>query len=200
MKLLTALVALVALSLPGAAQAAPEIGKPAPDFSAPDIAGNVVKLSDLKGKPVVLEWTNHECPFVRKHYDSGNMQALQKTAAENGTVWISIVSSAEGKQGFTTPEQAGEILTKENAVPAHKILDPKGEIGRLYDAKTTPHMFVVDKDGLLVYAGAIDSDTSASPEAIKTAKNHVTAALDDLKAGRPVAMPQTEPYGCGVKY
>lgn len=200
MKLLTALVALAALSLPAAAKAAPEVGKPAPDFSATDIAGAPVKLSDLKGKTVVLEWTNHECPFVVKHYGTGNMQETQKKAAEHGATWISIVSSAEGKQGNVTPEQAAEIVKKENAAPTHKILDASGEIGKLYDAKTTPHMFVVDKDGTLVYAGAIDDNDSAKPETVKGAKNYVLAALDDLKAGKPVMTAQTEPYGCSVKY
>lgn len=200
MRLLPALAAFVALSLPVSALAAPEIGQSAPDFTATDIAGKTVTLSGFKGKPVVLEWTNHECPFVRKHYDSGNMQGLQKTATQGGAVWLSIVSSAEGKQGYTTPEQAQGLLTKEGAAPTYKILDTKGEIGKLYDAKTTPHMFVVDKDGTLVYAGAIDSDDSAKPESIQTATNYVKDALDSLAVGKPVATPRTEPYGCSVKY
>lgn len=200
MHIIPLLFAMVALTVPVAARAATTIGQPAPDFTATDIAGNAVTLSALKGKPVVLEWTNHECPFVRKQYDTGNMQATQKKAEELGAVWISIVSSAEGKEGFTTPDEAAEIVKKEGASPTHKILDPKGEIGRLYDAKTTPHMFVIDKDGVLAYAGAIDSDSSFKADSVKTATNYVLAALEDLKAGKPVARAQTEPYGCSVKY
>lgn len=200
MHIIPILFAMVALAVPVAARAASTVGQPAPDFTTTDIAGNAVTLSALKGKPVVLEWTNHECPFVRKQYDTGNMQATQKKAEELGAIWISIVSSAEGKEGFTTPEQAAEIVTKEGASPTHKILDPKGEIGALYGAKTTPHMFVIDKDGVLAYAGAIDSDSSFKPDSVKTATNYVLAALEDLKAGKPVATAQTEPYGCSVKY
>lgn len=200
MHIIPLLFAMVALAVPVAARAATTVGQLAPDFTATDIAGNAVTLSALKGKPVVLEWTNHECPFVRKQYDTGSMQATQKKAEELGAIWISIVSSAEGKEGYVTPEQAAEIVTKEGASPTHNILDPKGEIGTLYGAKTTPHMFVIDKDGVLAYAGAIDSDSSFKPDSVKTATNYVLAALEDLKAGKPVATAQTEPYGCSVKY
>lgn len=195
-------IAAPALAEPAATGATPslEVGKPAPLFDTKDTNGVDVKLADLKGKIVVLEWTNNECPYVKKQYDSGNMQAVQKKATDDGVVWISVVSSAEGKEGYVTPEQANTITKERGAVPTYKILDPSGTIGHMYDAKTTPHMFVVDKDGVLAYAGAIDSDPSFKPESVKTAKNYVLAAIDDLKAGRAVETPSTNPYGCGVKY
>ncbi len=183
-----------------AAVSGPEIGKPAPDFTATDSNGVSHKLSDFKGKNVVLEWTNHECPFVVKHYESGNMQALQKEATDGGAVWLSIVSSAEGKQGHTTPEAANEVIAKDKSAATARLLDSSGEIGRLYAAKTTPHMFVVDKEGVLVYAGAIDDDPSFKQDGIKTATNYVRAALADLAAGKPVTTASTKPYGCSVKY
>ncbi len=180
--------------------AAAEVGQPAPDFTATDIKGNEVKLSDLKGKNVVLEWTNQECPFVVKHYKSGNMQATQKTATEGGAVWISINSSAPGMQGNTTAEEAVKIETDAGVHSTNRILDPNGDIGQLYGAKTTPHMFVINAEGNVAYAGAIDSVADADPASIAGASNYVLAALDDLKAGKPVQTPTTTPYGCGVKY
>ncbi|MFA7277334.1 MAG: redoxin family protein [Pseudobdellovibrionaceae bacterium] len=177
-----------------------EVGKPAPDFTALDTNGKSVTLSGLKGHPVVLEWTNHQCPFVVKQYGSGNMQALQKEATADGVTWISIVSSAEGKEGSTSAEEANKIVADQKASPTHKILDSKGEIGHLYGAKTTPHMFVVDKDGVLAYAGAIDDNDSFDPATVKDAKNYVRAALADLKDGKAVETASTNPYGCGVKY
>lgn len=180
--------------------AAAEVGQPAPDFTATDIKGNTVKLSDLKGKNVVLEWTNQECPFVVKHYKTGNMQAAQKKATEGGAVWISINSSAPGMQGNTTAEEALKIETEAGVHSTNRILDPSGEIGQLYGAKTTPHMFVIDKEGTLAYAGAIDDKPDADSASIEGAKNYVLAALDDLSAGKPVETPSTASYGCGVKY
>ncbi|HNQ91897.1 MAG TPA: redoxin domain-containing protein [Alphaproteobacteria bacterium] len=198
------MAALAVLGLSASARAmdgmAAEVGKPAPDFSAKDIMGVDVKLSYLKGRVVVLEWTNHECPYVRKQYDSGNMQALQKEMTDKGVVWVSVVSSAQGKEGYTTPEEANSIVEQQGAHPTHKILDTDGVIGHLYGAKTTPHMFVIDKDSVLAYAGAIDSDSSFKPDSIATAKNYVRAAIDDLMAGRPVETASTNSYGCGVKY
>jgi len=194
------LLTLVLLPLSSAAHAAPEIGKPAPEFMANDTNGRHVMLSELKGKTVVLEWTNHECPFVVKHYGSGNMQALQAEAAQDGVVWVSIVSSAKDKQGNVTAEEANKIIADQKAVPAHKILDEDGKIGKLYDAKTTPDMFVINKEGILVYKGAIDDKSGFNPEEIKDAKNYIRAALNDLKAGKPVEVSSTKPYGCGVKY
>lgn len=197
----TTLAALALLVMPIAANAAaPEIGAAAPDFETTDIHGETFKLSDHKGKIVVLEWSNHQCPFVMKHYDSGNMQSTQAVAKEQGVEWITIVSSGEGKQGNTTPEEAAQILKDKGATVTTKILDPSGEIGHLYDAKTTPHMFIVDTDGTLVYEGAIDSDASPNPATIEGAENYVLSALEDLKAGNAVRTAQSSPYGCGVKY
>lgn len=182
------------------ANAAVEIGKPAPEFTAKDTKGVEHSLSDFKGKNVVLEWSNHECPFVEKHYDSGNMQKLQKEASDNGVIWLTIVSSAEGKQGNVSAEEANKIMEEAGARATAKILDVSGEIGRLYGAKTTPHMFVIDKEGTLVYEGAIDSDSSFKPSAIEGATNYVHEALKSLDAGTPVEISSTKPYGCGVKY
>ncbi len=195
---LAAMILLLMLALP--VYAAPEVGKPAPDFKATDIDGKEFSLSALKGKKVVLEWTNHQCPFVVKHYGSGNMQATQKAATDKGVVWVSIVSSGEGNQGYVSASEARSIVEEQNSSPSVKILDPSGEIGHLYDARTTPHMFVIDEEGKLVYAGAIDNNSSPNPDTIEGATNYVLAALDDLEAGRPVAVSNTQPYGCGVKY
>lgn len=177
-----------------------EVGKMAPDFNATDINGETIKLSDLKGKNVVLEWTNHQCPFVVKHYSTGNMQKVQKTATEDGAVWISIVSSAPGKQGNINAEEAMGIAKEKNINATTKILDPSGEIGALYNAKTTPHMYVINKEGVLAYAGAIDDTPSPNPSTVEGAKNFVLAALDDLNADRDVKVSNTVPYGCSVKY
>ncbi|MFZ4762415.1 MAG: redoxin domain-containing protein [Alphaproteobacteria bacterium] len=177
-----------------------EIGKAAPDFSAQDTHGKAVKLSDFKGKIVVLEWTNHQCPFVRKFYDAGKMQELQKNATDDGVIWLSIVSSAEGKEGYTSAEDANKIVADEHAFPTAKILDPKADIAKLYKAATTPHMFVIDKQGNLVYMGAIDSINSPYPSDIPKADNYVVKALDALKAGKTPEITTTKSYGCGVKY
>ncbi len=194
-------LALGAICLPTFANAADaEVGKPAPAFTATDTNGKTVTLADFKGKPVVLEWTNHECPFVRKHYDTGNMQKVQESTTKDGAIWITIVSSAKDKEGHTTAEEANAIIMKEKAHPTHKILDEDGSIGKMYAAKTTPHMFVVDKDGYTAYAGAIDDNPSFDAKTVEGAKNYILAALDDLKQGKPVATPSTQPYGCGVKY
>lgn len=196
------LSALAVFALLGAmpAQAALSIGQPAPDFTGTDSNGKTHKLSDYKGKIVVLEWTNPGCPFVMKHYDAGNMQKLQAEATSKGVIWLSVNSSAEGKEGSQTGEEANKYSAEKGAKATARILDPTGEIGHLYSAKTTPHMFVIDKDGNLVYEGAIDSDDSFKPEAIESATNYVTAALTALEEGKPVAKPQTKPYGCSVKY
>ncbi len=182
------------------ARAAVEIGKPAPEITAKDINGNDFNLEDYKGKTVVLEWTNHQCPFVVKHYGTGNMQAAQKKATESGVIWVSIVSSAPDKQGFLTPEEAIAINQEQGSNATTKILDPLGEIGKAYAAKTTPHMFVIDPDGNIAYKGAIDDNPSANASAVEGAKNLVLAALDDLAAGKEVEVSETAPYGCSVKY
>lgn len=190
--------ALIIATLP--AKAAVEIGQPAPDFEAVDIQGNPFKLSEHKGKTVVLEWSNHECPFVKKHYESGNMQKTQQAAKAEGVEWVTIVSSAPGLQGHVDAAQAAAIVEDSGASPDAKILDESGNIGKLYDAKTTPDMFVIDENGILVYAGAIDSNSSPNPATIEGAENYVLSAIGDLKAGQPVKTPQTQPYGCAVKY
>lgn len=194
--------ALAAFALTAAmpAQAEPEIGKPAPEFTGTDSNGKEVKLSDFKGKIVVLEWTNPECPYVVKHYDSKNMQKLQEEATAKGVVWLSINSSADGKQGNQTGEAANAYIAEKGAKATARVLDAKGEIGKAYDAKTTPHMFVIDKEGVLVYNGAIDDNDSFKPEDAATAKNYVTAAIEALEAGKPVETSQSKPYGCSVKY
>lgn len=194
------LFALALLIAPVSAHAAVEIGKPAPDFVGTDINGQEIKLSDYKGKKVVLEWTNHQCPYVIKHYDTNNMQEAQKKATDDGVVWLTVASSATGKQGFTTPEEAKEIIAETGANATTRILDPSGEIGKMYDAKTTPHMFVIDEEGNLAYEGAIDDNSSSRHETVEGAKNYVLSALDSLAAGEPVDPAQTAPYGCSVKY
>ena len=177
-----------------------EIGKPAPNFTAIDIHGNEFNLEDQKGKIVVLEWTNHLCPFVVKHYSTQNMQNTQKTATDNGVVWVSIVSSAPGKQGYVTPEEAIKIEETAGAHSTTRILDPMGDIGKLYEAKTTPHMFVISAQGNVEYAGAIDDNPSPRHTAVEGSQNLVLAALDALSTGRNVDVPLTAPYGCSVKY
>lgn len=182
------------------AQAAVEIGKPAPDFTATDSNGKTHSLADYKGKVVVLEWTNAECPFVKKHYESGNMQKLQETYAAKDAVWLTVNSGAEGKQGHVTAEQANAIVAENGSKATAYLLDSSGEIGKAYDAKTTPHMFVIDQEGILVYDGAIDDNDSANPDDAATAENYVAAAVDAALAGETVETAQTKPYGCGVKY
>lgn len=198
--LITALAALLLMTGAPAAHAALEPGEPAPDFTATDVNGNTVKLSDYAGKTVVLEWTNHLCPFVIKHYDSGNMQALQKKYTDQGVIWLSINSSAAGKEGHTTPEEAKKVMSEWKTAETARLLDPTSEIGKLYSAKTTPHMFVIDENGTIAYAGAIDDNDSFKPETIQGATNYVAQALDALAANKPVEMAQTKPYGCSVKY
>lgn len=184
------------------AQAAPATGSAAPGFSGVTSAGKTISLADFAGKTVVLEWTNDGCPFVKKHYAAPphNMQTLQKSAAADDIVWISVISSAEGEQGYADAARANELTTSRGAAPAHVVLDAEGAIGKLYGAKTTPHMFIITPDGDLVYDGAIDSKATAKVADIGAATNYVTAALADLEAGLPVATPVTKPYGCAVKY
>jgi peroxiredoxin len=198
MKTFLTLTAAVALAL--TAHAAPEIGKPAPDFTLQDLDGQEHKLSDLKGKTVVLEWVNYGCPFVKKHYESKNMQNLQKEATADGVVWLAICSSAPGKQGNETPETAKTKTKEVGSNATAYLVDADGTVGKLYGAKTTPEMFIIDKDGNLVYMGAIDDKPNPSPDSIEGAVNYVKAALADIKAGKPVATTTTKPYGCSVKY
>ena len=175
-------------------------GEMAPDFEAVDSNGKTHQLSDYRGKTVILEWTNHECPYVKKHYESGNMQRLQKQAVDDGIVWLSILSSAPGKQGYTTAEQANEIIEKHQAKATARLLDPQGTIGRLYDAKTTPEMFIIDPNGMILYDGAIDDKPSFNPKTLEGATNYVVETLAAVDAGRQIAVTSTPPYGCSVKY
>lgn len=175
-------------------------GQPAPEFTLADSNGQTHALSQYQGKYVVLEWFNAECPFVRKHYDSQNMQGLQKEYTDKGVVWLSINSSAPGKQGHATAEQANEIVAAESAHPSAVLLDPDGAAGRLYGAKTTPHIFIVDPQGVLIYQGAIDDKASADPSDIVTSTNYVRQTLDAAMAGQPVKVSSTKSYGCSVKY
>ena len=198
LRLLGAAAALALFTAPAAA--APTVGEPAPQFRAVDAQGVERALADFQGKTVVLEWTNHDCPYVRKHYESGNMQSLQKSATGDGVVWLSLISSPPGAQGHVSAEEAKRLTESRDAAPTAVLLDPKGEVGRLYDARATPHMYVIDGQGVLRYAGAIDDKPSASPASLKGASNYVQAALADLAAGREVANPATRAYGCAIKY
>ncbi len=176
------------------------VGSPAPNFTAKTSTGQTVSLSDYKGKVVVLEWTNHECPFVVKHYSTGNMQKLQQEAKAKGVVWFSVVSSAPGQQGFVTAEQANAVVKEKKATPTAVLLDPDGTLGKLYGARTTPHMFVIDKAGQLQYMGAIDDAPSLANQDVTQANNYVRAAIGQIMAGQKVTTSTTQPYGCSVKY
>lgn len=178
----------------------PQVGKPAPDFTARDSAGQTVRLADYAGKTVVLEWTNHDCPFVRKHYGAHAMQDLQKTWTGKGVIWLSVISSAPGEQGFVDGAEADRLTRERGATPTAVLLDPQGTLGRAYDAKTTPHMFVISGDGTLLYQGGIDDKPSAEIADLTGAKNYVAAALAEIAAGRPVTVKTSRPYGCTVKY
>jgi peroxiredoxin len=191
---------LVATLLVNQAYAAVKIGEPAPSFEIAGADGQPHSLADYRGRFVVLEWTNDECPFVRKHYSSGNMQSLQKEAKNDGVVWLTIISSAPGKQGHVDAARALKLTEKRGAEPAAVLLDEKGTAGRLFDAKTTPHMFVIDPNGALIYAGAIDDTPGTDPTEIASSKNYVKAALGEALAGKPVSEAVTPPYGCSVKY
>ena len=182
-------------SVPAAA-----VGQPAPAFSAPDIAGKTVRLGDYAGKTVVLEWTNDGCPFVGKHYNSGNMQALQRKYTAAGVAWLTIASSAPGEQGYVTPADAQADLTRWRAAPTDFLLDPDGIVGHLYNARATPNMVVIDRNGRIAYMGAIDDTPSTRLADVKTSHNYVAAALDAIAAGHPVAITSTRAYGCSIKY
>ncbi|WP_189399234.1 thioredoxin family protein [Arenicella chitinivorans] len=180
--------------------AAPEVGKPAPEFAMQDTEGNDVSLTELRGKTVVLEWFNDGCPYVRKHYGSNNMQALQNEAVADGVVWVTVISSAPGKQGYVTAEEGNALTAKHGASPTHLLLDPEGTLGKAYDARTTPHMYIIDPKGELVYMGGIDDKPTANPADIDGANNYVRSALAELKSGTSITSPTTRPYGCSVKY
>jgi peroxiredoxin len=182
------------------ATTSPDVGKPAPLFTAIDSNGKSWSLGDLKGKVVVLETTNHDCPYVRKHYNGKNMQTQQREAAAKGVVWLTVASSATGEQGHVTAQQANDLTRSRDAAPAAVLLDPQSKIARAYGATVTPHMYVIDAKGMLVYKGGIDSIPSSSPSDIAKAKQYVRMALDEVLAGKQVAEASTRAYGCTLKY
>ena len=191
---------LAAVTLAGGVVTAAVPGSPAPDFSVNDASGRTVKLADFRGRHVVLEWTNPDCPFVRKHYDSRNMQSLQKEFGAKDVVWLSVNSTRRGHDEFKSAEQMTRWMREQGGAPAAVLIDDTSTAGRAYAARTTPHMFVIDPSGRLVYAGAIDDKRSANPADTKTARNYVRAALTESLAGKPVTEAATTPYGCSVKY
>jgi peroxiredoxin len=192
-------VGVLALSA-GAALAGVEVGQPAPDFSLPDTNGQAHQLSQYKGKWVVLEWYNPDCPFVRKHYGAGNMQALQKEFTAKGVVWLSIDSSAPGQEGNYPADKLNQIASSQGVARTALLLDPDGKVGHAYGAKTTPDMYIINPEGKLAYEGAIDSKASTSVADLKVATNYVKVALDDSMNGKSVPQTVTRPYGCSVKY
>jgi len=199
MKLTALLIAAVAVcSSP--VLAAPVPGQPAPAFRGIDVNGKPISLADFRGKTVVLEWNNPNCPFVQKHYTSGNMQSLQQKNTAAGVVWLAINSTTESHSDYMAPAKLAAWFGEQKAAPTAVVMDPKGEIGRAYGAKVTPHMYVIDAKGTLVYAGAIDDKRSANPADIKTSTNHVAVALGEVAAGKPVTTSTTTAYGCTIKY
>jgi peroxiredoxin len=196
----TLIAATVTILSTFSAIAAVNVGQPAPDFTLTDTLGRARSLSEFKGKVIVLEWVNPSCPFVIKHYGSGNMQKLQKTYSARGVVWLSINSGAPGKEGSCTPDQACAWVAKEGAAPTALLPDPTGKVGHLYGASNTPHLFIIGQNGNVVYEGAIDSIRSARQDDVPKATNYVAKALDEILAGKSVSKSQTTPYGCSVKY
>jgi peroxiredoxin len=192
-------IAVVGLVMVLVAHAA-SIGQAAPTFTGKDSQGKTESLGQYRGKYVVLEWTNRDCPYTKKQYDSGNMQALQREWTAKGVVWLTVLSSAQGEEGYLDAAQENAQIEKVHAHPTAAILDPSGEIGKLYSAKTTPHMFVIDPAGKLIYAGAIDDKATTDTADVRAAKNYVSAALTEAMAGQPVQVASTRPYGCSVKY
>jgi peroxiredoxin len=196
--ILLTLTALCTATLQGAET--PKVGAPAPNFSLPDASGKTHSLDQYKGKYVVLEWFNPGCPFVQKHYKSDNMQALQKEFTAKGVAWLTIDSSAPGSQGYLTPVEAKKQKSELNMGSTAILLDPTGKVGHEYHATNTPHMFVLDPQGKLIYEGAIDSKASVDPEDIKSSTNYVKAALNEAMAGKPISTAETKAYGCSIKY
>jgi hypothetical protein len=197
---LAAIVAAVLTLASTTPARAVQVGAPAPDFHGTDTNGKTQSLDQYKGKYVVLEWHNHDCPYTIKHYKSGNMQSLQKQWTAKGVVWFTVISSAPGEQGYVDAGQENAYMKKMGAQPTAAILDPKGVIGHLYDAKTTPNMYVIDPSGKLIYAGAIDDHATPEISDIQSSKNYVATALTEAMNGKPVQTPVTRPYGCSVKY
>ena len=194
----TATITAIALASPLAA--AQRTGATVQDFKLTDVNGKTVQLSEFRGKTVVLEWHNPGCPFVSKHYNSGNMQMTQKAARAQGAVWLTINSGAKGKQGHMTGAEAKALIAKQNIRSSNYLFDSKGLVGKAYGAKTTPHMYIIDAAGTLVYQGGIDDKPTANPADIKIARNHVLEALDEIKTGKKISTAYSRPYGCSVKY
>lgn len=192
-------ISLVAFAVAVAAMAAFATAPSAPEFTLPSSTGKEVSLADFKGKYVVLEWWNYQCPFVVKHY-SGNMQKTQKELVDKGVVWLTIVSSRPGSQGYVTAEQANEIMKTNKGVPTFILHDPSGVVGKKYDAQTTPQMVLISPTGEMLYNGAIDSIPSSRIADLEKAENYLLRAFNEVSAGKPVSMPKTKPYGCNVKY
>jgi len=196
----TALVALAALGFAAPALAAPQIDAPAPDFQAADARGRVRALADYRGRIVVLEWTSDACPYSHKHYDSGNMQRLQAKARRQGVVWFTVMTAPRASAEYMTPPEVRAWKRKVHSHATAVLIDSDGRLARAYEAKTTPHMFIIDPTGRLVYMGGIDNRPFTDPKSLEGADNYVADALADLKAHRPIAHPVTRPYGCSVKY
>jgi peroxiredoxin len=194
------LVATLLACAASAALAAATVGRPAPTFTATDTSGKTVSLADFKGKHVVLEWVNPGCPYVVKHYSSANMQGTQKDATAKGVVWLSINSTATEHGDYKAPAAMAQWMQGQKAAATATLMDADGKVGRAYGARTTPHMYIVDPKGTLVYAGAIDSKPSSSPADVATATNHVKVALSEALAGKAISQPVTRPYGCSIKY
>jgi thiol-disulfide isomerase/thioredoxin len=192
----TALLALAGSQ----ALAAAVIGQPAPTFSATDTSGKAVSLADFRGKTVVLEWVNPGCPYVRKHYGAANMQNTQKSAVDKGVVWLAVNSTAADASDYLTPDKMRSWMAEQKAAASATLMDADGKVGRLYGARTTPHLYVINAQGTLVYAGAIDSKPTARAADIAGATNHVKQTLAEVLAGKPVSVPATQPYGCSIKY
>ena len=193
------IVTLVVMALSILALAV-RVGEPAPNFTATDSNGKAHTLSSYRGKFVVLEWHNQGCPYTKKHYDSGNMERLQKEWTQKGVVWFTVISSAPGTQGYVTAQQENEYMQRMGAAPTAALLDPTGDLGHLYDAKTTPHMFIINPAGVLIYDGAIDDRPTPDEADIATSRNYVSLALGEAMSGKPVSTPTSRPYGCSVKY
>jgi hypothetical protein len=199
---LMACVATVATTFLIAAPAysAAVVGQKAPEFTAKDAMGKTVNLADFKGKTVVLEWVNPGCPYVRKHYGAGNMQSTQKDAADKGVVWLAINSTDTQHPDYLAPAALQSWMTEQKAAATHTVMDESGKIGQQYAARTTPHMYIINAQGNLIYAGGIDSIASANPADIKTATNYIKQSLGEVAAGKPISSANTKPYGCSVKY
>lgn len=194
------LLALSTLAFAAGVSAAPSVGQSAPDFTLTDTAGKPVKLSDYRGKYVVLEWTNPGCPYVKKHYDSGNMPATQREAVAKGVVWLSINSTEKDSYDYLEPAQLASWMKERKGTPSAVLMDVEGTAGKAYGARTTPHMYIVNPQGQLVYAGGIDSIPSSNPEDIRKAVNYVKQGLGEALAGKPISQAATRPYGCSIKY